>query len=102
MRKQRRHPSYERPSDRLDTVKHWSRIILHCSKKDMLLDRYDTTMHLPSYEPHLLPPPLPSQLLAGLIQLDASISIITIGLAKVVIVHREYRDAMCGIGIGYV
>jgi len=49
-----------------------------------------------------LPPPLPSQLLAGQTQLDdASISIIMIGLAVVVIVQREYHNAMCGIGIGY-
>ena len=69
-------------------------------KKNMLSDRYDTTMHVPSCEPHLLSPPLPSQLL-GLTQLDAWISIITIGLAMAVMVQSEYRDAMCGIGIGY-
>ena len=67
----------------------------------MLSDRYDTTMHVPSCKPHLLSPPLPSQLLLGLTQLDACISIITIGLAMAVIVQSEYRDAMCGIGIGY-
>ena len=69
-------------------------------KKNMLRDRYDTTMRFPSYGPHPLPTP-PSQLLAGPTQLDGWISIITIGLAKVVVVQREYLGAVCGIGNGY-
>ena len=53
-------------------LKHWSNgeKVHTMLEKNMLLDRYDTTMRFPSYGPHPLPTPLPSEPLAGLTQLD--------------------------------